>query len=255
MGSSWDRSSPISSALAPLWSTLVEAMKIMVTSLKRCHAWTAALSAPNPAAGHHPPTPPPETPGHPQASPGQSLLGSLLLSPGCWCTGFSCALPESISQGCVSSGSPMVGLMAPSSKRAYAIAKSAAPRARPCGRPPPSGTSTGDSQTQFCLGLCGVLGSWCPQGLSEPSELLWRERGLILNVDSPLLPSCWGFSFVLGRGVSPHSHSSAYWGFSDFGRGGISTRQVQRSAAATPDLGCGVVAPGMSRQFISGMSE
>ena len=26
----------------------------------------------------------------------------------------------------------------------------------------------------------------------------------------PLLPSCWGFSFALGRGVSPHSHSSAY---------------------------------------------
>ena len=26
----------------------------------------------------------------------------------------------------------------------------------------------------------------------------------------PLLPSCWGFSFALGCGVSPHSHSSAY---------------------------------------------
>ena len=191
MGSSWDRSSPISSALAPLWSTLVEAMKIMVTSLKRSHAWTAALSAPNPAAGHHPPTPPPETPGHPQASPGQSLLGSLLLSPGSWCTGFCCALPESIFQGCVSSGSPIVGLMAPSSKKAYAIAKSAAPRARPCGRPPPTGTSTGDSHTQFCLSLCGVPAFWCTQGLFGPSERLWQEWGLILNVNLPLLLSCW----------------------------------------------------------------
>ena len=26
----------------------------------------------------------------------------------------------------------------------------------------------------------------------------------------PLLPSYWGFSYALGHGVSPHSHSSAY---------------------------------------------
>ena len=35
----------------------------------------------------------PETPGHSLASLGQSLEGSLLLSPGSWCTqGFVCAL-------------------------------------------------------------------------------------------------------------------------------------------------------------------
>ena len=35
----------------------------------------------------------PETPGHSLASLGQSLVGSLLLSPGSWCTqGFVCAL-------------------------------------------------------------------------------------------------------------------------------------------------------------------
>ena len=28
----------------------------------------------------------------------------------------------------------------------------------------------------------------------EPSEHLWWVWGLILNVISPLLPSCWGFS-------------------------------------------------------------
>ena len=44
-------------------------------------------------------------------------------------TRFCCALQESISQSCVSSGSSVVGLMATSSKRAYAILKSAAPRA------------------------------------------------------------------------------------------------------------------------------
>ena len=62
--------------------TMVEVMKIMVTSFKRSHACTATFSAPNPAAGHHWPTPPLETPGHSQASLGQSLVGSLLLSPG-----------------------------------------------------------------------------------------------------------------------------------------------------------------------------
>ena len=106
----------------------------MATSLKRSQACTATLSAPNPAAGHHQPTHLLETPGHSQASLGQSLVGSLLLSPG----------------------------------------------------------------------------SWCTQGMSEPSEHLWWEWGLILNTNSPLRPSCWGFSFALGCRVSPHSSSSAY---------------------------------------------
>ena len=77
---------------------MVEVMKIMVTSFKRSHAHTASLSAPNPAAGHHQPTPLPETPGHSWASLGQSLVGSLLLSPGSWCAQcFVCALQESVS--------------------------------------------------------------------------------------------------------------------------------------------------------------
>ena len=42
--------------------------------------------------------PPPETPGHSRTSLGQSLVGSLLLFPGSWCTqGFVCALQESVS--------------------------------------------------------------------------------------------------------------------------------------------------------------
>ena len=94
-------------------------MKIM-PFFKRSHAHTA-LSAPNPAARLYRPTP-----RHSRASLAQSLMGSLLLSPG----------------------------------------------------------------------------SWCSQGLYEPSEHLWRLWGLILNVISPLLLSCWGFSFALGCGVS-----------------------------------------------------
>ena len=42
----------------------------------------------------------------------------------------------------------------------------------PCGRPLLTHISTGDAQTQFCLSLCGVPGSWCAQVLFEPSESL-----------------------------------------------------------------------------------
>ena len=72
----------------------------------------------------------------------------------------------------------------------------------PCDRPLLTHTSAGDTQTQFWLSLCGVSGSWCIQGLFEPSECLWQIKGLILNTISPLLPSCWGISFALGLGVS-----------------------------------------------------
>ena len=61
-------------------------MKIMETSFQRSHACTATLTALNPAAGHHQPMPLLETLGHSQASLGQSLVGSLLLSSGSWYT-------------------------------------------------------------------------------------------------------------------------------------------------------------------------
>ena len=110
--------------------TMVEVMKIMVTSFKRSHARTATFSAPNPAAGHWQHMPLPETPGHSWASLGQSLMGSLLLSSGSWCTqGSLCALQGSISPVLCKFWQPMVGLMVTFSKRTYAIPKSAAPRA------------------------------------------------------------------------------------------------------------------------------
>jgi len=85
------------------------------------------LNTHNPASGHHQPTPLLVTPGHSQASLGQSFMGSLFLSPVSWCTQVSLrAFQVSISQSCVSSGSSMVGLMATCSKRAYAIPRSAA---------------------------------------------------------------------------------------------------------------------------------
>ena len=111
--------------------TMVEVMKIMATSFKRSYAHTATLSALYPAAGHHWPTPLLETPGHSQTSLGQSLMGSLLLSPGSqWKHKVLLVLSKSLFPlSCVSSGSSMVDLMATSSRRAYSIPRSTAPRA------------------------------------------------------------------------------------------------------------------------------
>ena len=165
-------------------------MKIMVISFKRSHACTATV---------HPPysRPPPThaSTRDSQTPTDKSSVGSLFLSPGFWCTRFCCVLQESISQSYVSSGRSIVGLMVTSSKRSY-------PHSEPLSLWQATANSycqvsTGDTQTQFCLSLCGVPGSWCTQGLLEPSEHLRWERDLILNVNSALLPSFWGFSFVL----------------------------------------------------------
>ena len=186
-------------------------MKIMPTSFKRCHVSTTTLSAPNPAAGHHWPMPLLETPGHSQASLGH-LVGSLLLSPGSLCTRFRLCPPRINSPvlfwrlyGWVNSDLLHEGL--------YHTQVWCSQSTCPCGSPLLTHTSTGDTQTQFCLSLFGVSGSWCAQGMFEPSECLWRDWLLILNENLPLLPSCWDFSFVLGGGVSPHSHSLQHQAF------------------------------------------
>ena len=88
---------------------MVEVMKIMATSFKRCHACTAVVSAPNPASGQCQFTPPLETPGHVQVSV-SFLWGhcSLLLSPGAHKVLF---VPSKslFPQSCVSYGSSVVG--------------------------------------------------------------------------------------------------------------------------------------------------
>ena len=86
----------VPSLLFDLRPTMVEKMKIM-TSFKRSCTCTAALS-PWPCTRPLPTVPPPETPGHSQASLAQSLVGSLLPSPGSWCTqGIVCARQEFVS--------------------------------------------------------------------------------------------------------------------------------------------------------------
>ena len=60
-------------------------------SFKRLQACTAGVSAPDPEAGHHQPTPPPDNPGHTRASLGQFCVWSLLFSPVSWCAQGPCA--------------------------------------------------------------------------------------------------------------------------------------------------------------------
>ena len=119
----------------------------------------------NPAAGHHQPMPLPESPGHSWASLGQSLVDSLLPSPRpCYAEDFICSLQESVSQSCVSSGGSVVGLMVISSKRAYAIPRSATPRS-----PAPEAVHCWPiphrrhSNIVLSQSLW-VSGSWCSQG-------------------------------------------------------------------------------------------
>ena len=143
-----------------LGSAMVEVMKIMVISLKRSHTCTATLSAPDHVPGHCRPAPPLETPGHSQTSLGLSLLGSraFLLGPGAHKILFVSS-KSLLPQSCVSSGGSVVGLVAISSKRAYATPRPIAPRA------PSPVQATADlylcrkhsnTQRQVWLSLCGV---------------------------------------------------------------------------------------------------
>ena len=187
-----------------IWGqTMVEIIKIMATSFKRY-----GTQCPDPVEGrHYWPTPPPETPGHSWVSLGQFLVGSFLLSLGSWCTkGFVCALQEPVSPflckfwwlyGGVNGDLLQEGLC----HTQVCCTQSPCP----CGRPLMTCTSAGDTLTpkgrsgsvsvgwglmvctRFCLSLLSVSGRYG----------VW-----FLTMISPLLPSCWGFSFALRRGVS-----------------------------------------------------
>ena len=135
---------------------------------------------------------------------GQSLGGSLFLSPGSWCTQvFVCALQESISPILCKFWWPSGGVNGNLVQEGLCHTQVCCTQSLcPCGRPQLTHTSTGDTQTQIWLSLCWVSVSWYTQSLFEPSKHLWRVWGLIPNVISPLLPSCWRFSFALGHEVS-----------------------------------------------------
>ena len=144
--------------------------------LQKAPCMHCCTQAPKPAAGHRRPTPLLEPPGHSRASLGQSLVGSLLLSPESWCAqSFVCALQEYVSPvlwkfrwlcGGVNGNLLQEGFCH------IQVCSSQSPC--PCGSPLLTHTSVGNTQIQFWLSLCGVSGSWCAQVLFDPSECLWR---------------------------------------------------------------------------------
>ena len=115
--------------------TMVEVMKIMVTSFKRSHASTAALGDPDPASR---PRPTPASAGDSWTLTGKSgsvSCGSLLLSPGSWCAqGFVCALQDSVTPVLCKFWQLYSWLIVTFPQQVYAIPRSAAPTAPAAGR-------------------------------------------------------------------------------------------------------------------------
>ena len=149
---------------------MVEVMKIMVTSFKRCYPCPATLTAPNPTAGHHWPTPTLETWTLPDKS-GSVSCG--IIAPSSWILVHIrfCLYPPRVYfpvlyklwhlYGGVNGNLVQEGL----SHTQVCCTQSPCP----FGSPLLTHTSTGDAQTQFCLCLwvpgSGVPGCWCTQGL------------------------------------------------------------------------------------------
>ena len=116
-------------------------------------------------------------------------------------TSLRLCVPESVSQSCVKFWQLYVGVNGDLLQQGLCHTQVCCTQSHcPCSRPLLTHISVGDTQTQFWLRLSGISGSWCTQGLFEPSERLWWVGGLILNMILPLLPSRRGFPFALGMG-------------------------------------------------------
>ena len=177
--------------------TVVEVIKRMVTSFKSSYACTAALTAPNPAAGHHQPIPPLEAPWH-MGKSGSVSCG--ITPPFSWVlvqTSFCLCSPRVCSPGLCKSWRLYDGVIGDHLQEGLChIQVYCTQSPWPWSSPLMTRTSAEDTQTQFWLSLCMVSGSWCTKGLFESSSHLWWVWGLILNVILPLLLSFWGVSFA-----------------------------------------------------------
>ena len=147
---------------------------------------------------------------------GKSPVWSLFLSPGSWCTRFCGALQECISQSYVSSGSSMVGLMATSSKRSYAIPtpRAPVPAADHCRPAPPQETLTVLSRSLWgpwvLVHARFVWALWASLvGIGFDSEREFAPPTVLLGL--LLCPWTWGISSQLLQ------HLPSYWGFSNLG--------------------------------------
>ena len=76
-----------------------------------------------------------------------------------------------------------------------------APMVGHCLRVPPQETLK-HSEAGLAQSLWGSLSPGGTKVLFEPSRHLWQVWGLIVNMISPLLPSCWDVSFAIGCAIS-----------------------------------------------------
>ena len=104
-----------------------------------------------------------------------TLVRSLLLSPGSWCTRFCLCPPRVYFPVLCKFWQFYGGVNGDLLLELMPYQGCCTQSSYPCGNALLTHTSTGDGQTQFCLSLCGVPGSRCAQGLFEPSEHLWCE--------------------------------------------------------------------------------
>ena len=116
-----------------------------------------------------------EIPGHSQASLGLSLVGSLLLSPGSWCVqGSVCDLQESVTPVLCKFWQLYGGLNGDLFQKGLChtwVCCTQSPFL--CSSSLLKHTSSGDTQTQFCLSLCGISGYWsCSNGWGHVSKSL-----------------------------------------------------------------------------------
>ena len=185
--------------------TIVEVMKIMATSFKRFCACNSTLSTPWPCSTTMPTHAYTRDPWTLTGKSGSVSCG--ITAPFSWVlvhTGFICAFQESVSTvlckfqwlyGGVNGDLLQEGLC---HTQVWCTQSPC-----PCGRLVQTHTSTGDTETpKGRSGSVSVRSPGAQQFFFEPSEPLWPIWGLIPNVIAPLLPSGWGFSFALGRGVS-----------------------------------------------------
>ena len=106
----------------------------------------------------------------------QNLLPSLVISTaGCpGVQGSLCALQESISQSCVSSGSSVVGLMVTSSKMAMPYPSLLHPEPHACGSPLLTRPSTGDTHSSVSVSV-GSLGHGVHKVCLSPLSISGRN--------------------------------------------------------------------------------
>ena len=155
---------------------------------------------------------PPETPGHSQASLSQSIVGSLLFSPGSWCTqGFVCALQKSVSPVLCKFWQLYGGVNCDLLQQGLCHSQVCFMQSLcPCGRPLLTHTSTGDTQTlKGRSSTVSVESPGAHKVLFEPSKHLWQVWGLILSAFcsschlagvSPL-PLNVGYLFLVGSNI------------------------------------------------------